>query len=304
MDGILVIDKPAQWTSHDVVAKARRLTGERQIGHLGTLDPLATGVLPLALGAATRLIEFASHDKEYLASCLLGRTTDSEDVTGKLLGEASVAALEEEGVREKVLGLRRLTEQIPPMVSAIKKDGQKLYELARAGKTVERAPRPIQIREIEVLKISLPRVEFRVACSGGTYVRSLCRELGEQLGVGGCLEKLQRTQSGLFKLKDALTLEELKKSVEEGNLASRLRPVQDLIRQWPSFQPDAQALTRFCRGQALEVAGLAIGWIRVLTPEGRLAGIGQVAEAVDEAGASAAVGRLNPQKVFGVNGIA
>jgi tRNA pseudouridine55 synthase len=304
MDGILVIDKPAQWTSHDVVAKARRLTGEKQIGHLGTLDPLATGVLPLALGAATRLIEFASHDKEYRATCLLGRTTDSEDVTGKLLVEASVAGLEEDRVREKVLGLKRLSEQIPPMVSAIKKDGQKLYELARAGKTVDRAPRPIHIREIEILGISLPRVEFRVACSGGTYVRSLCRELGEQLGVGGCLEKLQRTQSGLFKLKDALTLEGLKKSVEEGTLASRLRPVQELISQWPSFQPDAQALTRFCQGQAIEVTGLAAGWVRVLTPEGRLAAIGQMVEPVEDAGVSVAVGRLSPQKVFGVNGIA
>src|ERR1700677_480412 len=168
MDGLLILDKPSQWTSHDVVAKVRGITKERQIGHLGTLDPLATGVLPLALGAATRLIEFASHDKEYLAACLLGQTTDSEDVTGKLLSEASTAHLDEGLVREKILELRRLTEQIPPMVSAIKKDGQKLYELARAGKSVERAPRPIQIREIEILELALPRVTFRVACSGGT----------------------------------------------------------------------------------------------------------------------------------------
>jgi tRNA pseudouridine55 synthase len=300
MDGLLILDKPPQWTSHDVVAKVRGITKERQIGHLGTLDPLATGVLPLALGAATRLIEFASHEKEYIASCLLGQTTDSEDVTGKLLSEASVEHLEEGLVREKVLGLRRLTGQIPPMVSAIKKDGQKLYELARAGKSVERAPRPIQIREIEILELVLPRVTFRVACSGGTYVRSLCRELGAQLGVGGCLEKLQRTQSGLFKLNDALTLEELKKSAEEGRLASRLKPVQDLIAQWTSFQPDAQTLTRFCQGQAIDVAeaGFAAGWVRVLTPEGRLAGVGQISMMEGQGM------RLSPEKVFGVGGIA
>jgi tRNA pseudouridine55 synthase len=300
MDGLLILNKPSQWTSHDVVAKTRHITGERQIGHLGTLDPLATGVLPLALGAATRLIEFASHEKEYIATCLLGQTTDSEDVTGKLLSESSVAHLEEGLVREKVLGLRKLTEQIPPMVSAIKKDGQKLYELARAGKSVERASRPIQIREIEILELALPRVVFRVACSGGTYVRSLCRELGEQLGAGGCLEKLQRTQSGLFKLGDALTLEELKKLAEEGKLASRLRPIQDLIAQWASFQPDAQTLTRFCQGQAIDVAaaGFAAGWVRVLTPEGKLAGVGQIAMMEGQGM------RLNPQKVFGVSGIA
>ncbi|HET9870563.1 MAG TPA: pseudouridine synthase, partial [bacterium] len=155
MDGLLILDKPAGWTSHDVVAKARGLLKERQIGHLGTLDPLATGVLPLALGAATRLIEFAPHDKEYLAGCLLGRSTDSEDVTGRILGEASTDQLEEGAVREAVLALGRLTEQVPPMVSAIKKDGQKLYELARAGKTVEREPRPIRIREVEVVSLEL-----------------------------------------------------------------------------------------------------------------------------------------------------
>ena len=293
MDGLLILDKPAGWTSHDVVAKVRHLVKERQIGHLGTLDPMATGVLPLGLGAATRLIEFASHDKEYEAACLLGQTTDSEDVTGKILSEASTDHLEEGAVREQVLGLRRLTEQIPPMVSAIKKDGQKLYELARAGKSVDREPRPISIREIEILEVKLPLVTFRVACSGGTYVRSLCREVGEKLGVGGCLESLRRTRSGAFSLPDAMTLDELKKSLEEGTLSGRLKPAQSLIADWPAFTPDEKSLERFCQGQALTVEGLADGWVRVLNTGGLLVGVAQAKE-----------GCLSPHKVFGLGGIA
>ena len=293
MDGLLILDKPADWTSHDVVAKVRHLVKEKQIGHLGTLDPMATGVLPLALGAATRLIEFAGHEKEYVAACLLGQTTDSEDVTGKVLSEASTGHLEEGAVREAVLNLRRLTEQIPPMVSAIKKDGQKLYELARAGKSVEREPRAISIREIEILEVRLPRVVFRVACSGGTYVRSLCREVGERLGVGGCLESLRRTRSGAFTLADAVTLDELKKFLEEGTLAGRLRPAQSLIADWPAFTPDEKNLERFCQGQALDAEGLAEGWVRVLNAKGLLAGAAQMKE-----------GRLSPHKVFGLGGIA
>src|ERR1039458_8185752 len=158
MNGILNLNKPTGWTSHDVVAKVRGLIKEKQIGHLGTLDPLATGVLPLALGAATRLIEFASYHKQYVATCLLGKSTDSYDITGKLLAEKPLDELRMERVREEVLEFRNLTEQVPPMVSALKKDGKKLYELARQGLEVERKPRPIRISEIEVLQIELPRV--------------------------------------------------------------------------------------------------------------------------------------------------
>ena len=295
MDGVLILNKPPRWTSHDVVAKVRGLLKERQIGHLGTLDPLATGVLPLALGAATRLIEFASHDKEYKAVCLLGKSTDSEDVTGALLGEASAGHLTPGEVREKTLSLRRITEQIPPMVSAIKKDGQKLYELARQGKTVERQPRPVQIRGIEVLAVDLPRVEFRVACSGGTYVRSLCRELGERLGVGGCLEALERTRSGSFYLKDSLSMEELKKRIEEGNLSGLLLPSGTLLGEMPALTLDDESLAGFCQGRAVKAPGLGAALFQVLNARGRLAGIG-AADGSDP-------GMIKPQKVFGPEGI-
>src|ERR1019366_1645407 len=150
MNGILNLNKPTGWTSHDVVAKVRGLIKEKQIGHLGTLDPLATGVLPLAVGLATRLIEFASYPKEYVATCLLGKTTDSCDIMGKVLIEKPTINLSAERVREEVLKLKKITEQVPPMVSAVKSGGQKLYELARKGIVVERKPRPVQIKEIEV----------------------------------------------------------------------------------------------------------------------------------------------------------
>jgi tRNA pseudouridine55 synthase len=296
MDGVLILNKPAQWTSHDVVAKVRGLLKEKQIGHLGTLDPLATGVLPLALGAATRLIEFASHDKEYIATCLLGKTTDSEDVTGRLLSETSTAQLDPGDVRQETLNLRTLTEQIPPMVSAIKKDGQKLYELARAGKTVERKPRPIQIREIEILEVELPRAQFRVACSGGTYIRSLCRELGERLGVGGCLEKLERTQSGSFLLKNSISIEELKKRIEEGNLSGLLRPSQSLVEQMPAITLSPGSLEGFCRGRAVPAPGIEPGFFRVLNLSGRMTGIGEADESTPPE-------TLKPKKVFGLDGI-
>jgi tRNA pseudouridine55 synthase len=296
MDGVLILNKPAQWTSHDVVAKVRGLLKEKQIGHLGTLDPLATGVLPLAVGAATRLIEFASHDKEYIATCLLGKTTDSEDVTGIVLSENSTAHLDLEEVRQQTLRLRTITEQIPPMVSAIKKDGKKLYELARAGKTVERSPRPIQIREMEILEVELPRVQFRVACSGGTYIRSLCRELGERLGVGGCLEKLERTQSGSFLLKNSVSIEELKKRIEEGNLSGLLRSSQSLVEKMPAITLSLESLEGFCQGRAVLAPGMGAGLFRVLNVLGRLVGIGQADESTPPE-------TLKPKKVFGLDGI-
>ena len=196
MNGVLNLHKPSGWTSHDVVAKVRGILKEKQIGHLGTLDPMATGVLPLAVGLATRLIEFTDFPKEYSAVCLLGKDTDSGDITGKVLAEKDASTLSVEQIRTETLRFRDLTEQIPPMVSALKQGGRKLYELAREGKTVERKPRPVKILEVEVLEVKVPRVSFRVACSAGTYVRVLCQTLGEKLGVGGCMESLQRTEGG------------------------------------------------------------------------------------------------------------
>lgn len=291
LNGILILNKPSGWTSHDVVAKARGLLKEKQIGHLGTLDPLATGVLPLAVGAATRLVEYASFDKEYVATCLLGRTTDSDDVTGKTLSETSAAGIPIEKVRKAVLELRALTEQVPPMVSAVKQDGKKLYELARQGVTVERKPRPMRITEVEVLGLDLPRVRFRVVCSAGTYVRSLCRTLGEKLGVGGCMEALERTQVGPFHLKDSISLKDLEARAQEER-GGLLLSAGLLAAGLPEVRLEEKDLSDLCQGKKIKVEVLG-GEYRVLNSQGRLCAI---AEAATD-------GELKPNKVFGVEGL-
>jgi tRNA pseudouridine55 synthase len=293
MNGVLNINKPSGWTSHDVVAKTRGILKERQIGHLGTLDPLATGVLPLAIGTATRLIEFASYSKEYVTTCLLGKTTDSYDITGKVTAEKPVEKLPPERVREAVLQLQTLTQQVPPMVSALKQGGQKLYELARRGIEVERQPRPIRIQSVEVLQVDLPRVAFRVVCSPGTYVRSLCQTLGESLGTGGCMEKLERTQVGPFSLKDALTLEDVKKNVEAGNLSGILVAPSRLVEHLPELKLEDNSLQRFCQGLKLEIHGFPPGLYRVVNGQGRVSAIASISPD----------GETRPQKVFGMEGL-
>ncbi len=293
MNGVININKPPGWTSHDVVAKTRGILKEKRIGHLGTLDPLATGVLPLAVGAATRFIEFAAYPKEYVTTCLLGKTTDSDDITGKVLSEKPVDNIPAEKVREAVLQLQALTQQVPPMVSAVKQGGQKLYELARRNKKVERRARPIQIQSVEIISLKLPRVAFRVVCSPGTYIRSLCQTLGETLGTGGCMEELERTQVGPFFLKDALTLENLKKSVEDGNLSGILIPPSRLVQHLPEFKIEELSLQRLCQGQKLESPGHVPGLYRVMNHQGRISAIAKISPD----------GEVRPQKVFGIEGI-
>jgi tRNA pseudouridine55 synthase len=292
MNGVLNVHKASSYTSHDVVAVVRRLLQEKQIGHLGTLDPLATGVLPLAVGNATRLVEYASFNKEYRAVCLLGRTTDSCDVTGKIVTEKPTDQLTIEQVREAVLKLRTITEQVPPMVSALKRDGQKLYELARKGVTVERKARPIQILEVEVLSVELPRVTFRVVCTPGTYVRVLCETLGETLGVGGCMEKLERTQVGPFLIGNALTLEEIQKRVEGKDLSGMLLPSDLLAAHLPEVLLNESQLVALCLGQKLPWEKSFSGPSRVLNPKGKLCAMVEWEE-----------GLLKPRKVFGLEGL-
>ena len=204
--GILIIDKPAGWTSMDVCAKLRGILGERRIGHGGTLDPMATGVLPVFVGSATKAVEFAeAGDKEYVAGLRLGMVTNTQDSTGEVLEERAVSA--DRGALEAVLP--RFTgpiRQIPPMFSAIKRDGKKLYELARKGKEVHRDPRPVTIYALEVLEQTGPdRFLLRVRCSKGTYVRTLCHDIGQALGCGGCMDELRRTMAAGFTLEDAVT---------------------------------------------------------------------------------------------------
>ncbi len=292
MDGVLVLDKPSRWTSHDVVARARRLLQERQIGHLGTLDPLATGVLPLAVGVATRLIEFTLYDKQYDAVCLLGRETDSADVTGALLRENPWQGLDPKRVQEAVLRLSEIHEQIPPMVSAVKSGGKRLYQLAREGKKVERNPRPIRLWGIDILSLELPRVSFRVSCSSGTYIRTLCETLGSQLGVGACLEALRRTQAGPFLLSQAVSMAELERAGESGEVKTPLQPSSTLVSHLPGITLSPEVLKPLCQGQPQRVPESPTGVLRVLNSEGRLCAM---AESLDE--------WIKPQKVFGLEGI-
>jgi len=293
MIGVLNVNKPSSYTSHDVVAVVRKLLQEKQIGHLGTLDPLATGVLPLAVGNATRLVEYASYSKEYRAVCLLGKTTDSCDVTGKVLTEKPVEDLTIEQVIRAVLDLKLITEQKPPMVSAVKIGGQKLYEIARKGETVERVARPIQILEVEVLSTELPRVSFRVVCSAGTYIRVLCENIGEALGVGGCMEALQRTQVGPFSLENSISLDEIKKNVEAQNLSGMLLASSLLVKHLPEIHLEESQLTALCLGQKLKSDRPELGIARVMNAQGRLCAI---VENMPE-------GILKPRKVFGLEGM-
>lgn len=222
-NGILNVYKEAGYTSHDVVAKLRGICRQKKIGHTGTLDPEAVGVLPVCFGSGTKLCDLLTDwDKEYIAALRLGLTTDTQDITGQVLSKAdeeALASLDGEQVRESILQFLGGYEQIPPMYSALKVNGKKLYELARAGKEVERKPRPVTISELEILEMDLPRVRFRVVCSKGTYIRTLCHDIGERLFVGGVMESLTRSRVGIFGIDNALTLEELEQLRDENRIS-------------------------------------------------------------------------------------
>lgn len=209
-DGILIIDKPAGWTSMDVCAKLRGILREKRIGHAGTLDPMATGVLPVFVGRATKAVQFAENGrKEYRAVLKLGTVTDTQDTTGAVL-EAHPVTVGADEVRAALEHFTGELLQLPPMYSALKVNGQKLYDLARQGKTVERKPRAITVYELELLEQSAPdEFALRVVCSKGTYIRTLCHDLGEYLGCGGCMAALRRTRSGSFSVENARRIGEL-----------------------------------------------------------------------------------------------
>ena len=215
MDGILVIRKEKGYTSHDVVAKLRGILHMKKSGHTGTLDPAAEGVLPVALGRGTRLVELLTEkEKTYEAVLRLGVSTDTQDMTGTILSEKPVTVTEEE-VRETVASFVGEQMQVPPMYSALKVNGKKLCDLARAGVTVERQARPVQLYSIEIIKMELPRVCMRVRCSKGTYIRTLCQDIGEKLSCGACMESLLRTKVSEFCVQDALRLSEIEERVQK-----------------------------------------------------------------------------------------
>ncbi len=234
MNGILIVDKPAGWTSQDVVAKLRGVFQERRVGHGGTLDPMATGVLPVFIGRATRGVEFfESAEKEYVAGLRLGLETDTQDVTGNVLSQSPVAVTEER-LRRTMRQFVGEISQVPPMYSAVKIGGKKLYELARQGKEVARPARQVTIHELELCSGAGTDWTFRVRCSKGTYVRTLCQQIGQALGCGGCMSSLRRTKAGRYTLADALPLARIVTAPAE-ELPSLLRGVDTLFSDRPAY---------------------------------------------------------------------
>ncbi len=234
--GILNVQKEKGYTSHDVVAKLRGITGQRKIGHTGTLDPDADGVLPVCLGRATRLCDMITdRDKTYETVLLLGRITDTQDAGGKTLQTSDTSGLQKEDVCRVAEGFTGEYAQIPPMYSALKVNGRKLYELAREGKEVERKARKVRIFGIEILKSELPRVRMRVKCSKGTYIRTLCHDIGERLGCGGCMEELTRTCVGRFSLEESLTLDRIAEKYRDGSLSDVLVPMDRMFDDYPGM---------------------------------------------------------------------
>lgn len=228
--GILVVNKPEEWTSHDVVAKLRGVFREKRIGHAGTLDPMATGVLPVFLGRATRVVEFATEgDKEYIAGIRLGESRDTQDITGTLLSkqELSISRTELEAIFPQFTGK---IQQIPPMYSAIKIQGKKLYELARKGQEVERPPRTITVSSIQLLDETNPYGDplLKISCSKGTYIRTICHDMGQILQCGAAMSSLQRTMAAGFSINDALSLDEI---ISHSNPTELLQPIQSYFSQ-------------------------------------------------------------------------
>lgn len=260
MDGIININKPKGFTSHDVVAKLRGILKTKKIGHTGTLDPDAVGVLPICVGKGTKVADMlTATEKEYLAEVTLGSKTDTQDASGTVIATHEVNVTEEDiyRVAEKFVGE---SEQIPPMYSAIKQDGKKLYELARSGIEVERAPRPITIHEIEVMGIDLKNQTFsmRVACSKGTYIRTLCQDIGDELGCYAHMSALTRTRSGRFSLEDSLTLEEVERCAKAEEFGF-LIPVDSVFEELPALYLSQRKAQLMCNGVQVRTPGIQEG---------------------------------------------
>lgn len=263
MDGILNIYKEAGFTSHDVVAKLRGILHQKKIGHTGTLDPAAVGVLPVCCGKATKVCELLTdQDKTYRAVCRLGVETDTQDMTGSVLERHDIQNVTEEMIRETVEDFLGDSEQIPPMYSALKVGGKKLYELAREGKTVERKPRPIHISQIRILEINLEEgiFSFEVTCSKGTYIRTLCHDIGQKLGTGAAMEHLTRTRVSVFRIEDAMTLDEVAYLLQSGpeGLEQKVRQVDSLFPFYTRMQIRSEYAAKLSNGNRLERSHLRL----------------------------------------------
>ena len=276
--GILVVDKGAPATSFDVVAIVRRRLGERRIGHAGTLDPDATGVLPVLVGEATKLTPYlVDHEKEYLATVRFGLTTDTHDVSGRVLSETPVGEIARDRLADVCRGLVGRIKQVPPMYSAVHHEGRRLYELARAGIEVARAPREVFVRAITIEKLEGSRATLRVVCGKGTYVRVLAADLGAALGCGGAVERLVRLRVGPYEVRDAVSWGELLD--REIDLWSRVRPIETALAGWPVVRLDGPSGAMFTHGQAAAVVPPAVdagSLVRVHDGDGPLIGVGEL----------------------------
>lgn len=275
MNGIILIDKPQDWTSHDVVAKLRGILHERRIGHSGTLDPLATGLLVVFVGRATRAVEFAEADsKEYIAGLRLGLSTDTQDISGNVIAECS--DLPDEGaVRRAVNSFIGDIEQIPPMYSAIKIGGKKLYELARKGQSVERAPRKITVSSIEIIGRESGDYLLKIACSKGTYVRTLCNDIGASLGCGACMSSLRRISAGAFSVESAHSIDEVENAANEVQLVDIILPVDTLFSALPELKVPESTANRLKTGNIIKISA-ADGDYRVYSDSGEFLLVGKV----------------------------
>ncbi len=280
LSGIINVYKEKGYTSFDVVAKLRGILKIKKIGHTGTLDPDAEGVLPVCLGKATKVCGLLTDkDKEYETVLLLGTTTDTQDVSGAVLEQKAVAVSGQQ-VKEAIMSFVGDYLQTPPMYSALKVDGKKLCDLARAGVTVERKPRPVRILSITILEITLPRVRMRVECSKGTYIRTLCQDIGERLGCGGCMETLLRTRVADFRIEDALRLEEIKRLAADEGERSFLKPIDSVFLQYPAASVKSEFHRLLYNGNRLSrqmFASYETEWekapLRVYDADGQFAGI-------------------------------
>lgn len=273
-NGILIVDKPEGWTSQDVVSKLRGVLHEKRVGHGGTLDPMATGVLPVFAGRATRAVEFFEHaEKAYEATLLLGTTTDTQDTTGTVL-ETRPVTVDEAAVRALLPRFTGVQQQLPPMYSAVKIGGKKLYELARAGKEIERDPREITVFSIELLHFENNSARLRIHCSKGTYIRTLCHDIGQALGCGGCMAALRRVQAGAYRLADAVTLDEILAHPEPQTL---LKSVDSLFSAYPRLTL-TPAQEKCCRNGAAFTCKWSAGRCRVYSPSGEFLALCEVAD--------------------------
>ncbi len=280
MDGIINVNKPLGITSHDVVYRLRRILGIKKIGHTGTLDPDASGVLPMCIGKGTKLAEYlTAKDKQYLAGMKLGAFTDTQDASGEIIESFEVSVTEEE-IRDAVKNFIGDIMQIPPMYSAIKIDGKKLYELAREGKTVEREPRQVTVSNIEIknIDVSNAQVEMLVDCSKGTYIRTLCNDIGAALGCGGYMTALCRTKSGRFDIKDSFTLDEIEEMVKEKDF-SFMVSVGEALPEYEKIVLADRNAQRVRNGIKISVEGLIMDEIyRVFDEQGEFLALAQQTE--------------------------